>query len=127
MEEQFYLTGASHFGFGFIIGAVLMVCLLKFKRSSLSVQLYMPFLPFLLGSVAALPYAFLEQASCVVPVFYNIFFFYSAIHCSQMVIIVLGGLHIVTILCGLIYCFILLRYIFLVKHIRRYGWNKGAK
>jgi len=127
MEEQSYLIGASHFAFGFIFGAVVMACLVKIKKTSLSVQLYAPFLPFLLGSIAALPYVFLEQADCAVPVFYNVFFFYSALHCSHLAILVLGGLHTVTIFCGLIYCFILLRYIFLVKHIRRYGWNKGVK
>jgi len=127
MEEQVYLTGASHFAFGFIFGSIVMVVFFKLKRSSLWVQLYMPFLPFLLGLIAAIPYIFLEPANCVVPAFYNVFFFYSALHCDYLADIVLGSLHLVTILCGLIYCFILLRYILLVKYIRRHGWNKGAK
>jgi len=126
MEEHVYLTGASHFAFGFIFGAVIMAVFFKVKRGSLWVQLYMPFFPFLLGLFAALLYAFLEPASCVVPAYYNVFFLYSALHCNYLADVALGSLHLVTILCGLIYCLILLRYIFLIKYIRRHGWNKGV-
>ena len=123
MEGQVFLTGASHFSFGFIVGAIVMVVLCRVKKTNLNVQLYSPFSPFIFGALAALPYAFLEQNVCDYSLFLNVFFFYPAIHCSHLMISLLGGLNVVAITCGLIYCFILLRYIFLVKHIRRHGWH----
>jgi len=36
MEEQSYLIGASHFGFGFIFGAIVMAFLMKAKKANLS-------------------------------------------------------------------------------------------
>jgi uncharacterized membrane protein len=121
---DYVLTGAGHFGFGFIVGTVVLLVMMMLKKKSLSVQLYAPFLPFLFGFVAALPYAFLETATCDLPFLANLFFFYSSVHCNAVVISLLGNIHLVMVICAVIYCFILMRYITLVKRVRRYGWSR---
>jgi len=121
------LTGAGHFGFGFVVGSIVMLLLIFLKKKSLFVNLYAPFLPFLLGMLAAVPYMFLDPSLCQPASIYNVFILYSLIHCSSLLDVFLGSLNLVAIVCGIIYCFIILRYILLVKHVRRYGWPKRGK
>jgi hypothetical protein len=118
-----FLTGAGHFGFGFVVGtAILVLTILCFKKN-LFVQIYAPFIPFVLGGVAALPYSFFYQKTCDITVLANIFFFYSWAHCQSMIIAMLGNLHLVVLVCACVYGFIVLRYITLVKRVRRHGWK----
>jgi hypothetical protein len=123
-EVDYFLTGAGHFGFGFIAGALLLLLLVVFKKKSLAVQMYAPFMPFLFGFVAVLPYTFFYQKTCDLPFSANLFFFYSSVHCNAMVISLLNNLHLVAVICAVIYGFILMRYIALVKRVRRYGWSR---
>lgn len=127
MSEQDFLTGAGHFGFGFIGGAVLLVLLLLFLRKNLFVQMYAPFLPFVVGFVAVLPYLFVFQKTCNQPFWANVFFLYSWVHCQSFIVAYLSNLHFVALICGAIYSVIILRYIFLVKRIRRNGWYKKGR
>lgn len=119
-----FLTGAGHFGFGFIVGSLLFILLVMSLRKSFFIQVYTPFLPFLLGLMAIVPYSFLPQQTCSLPLVANAFLFYSWAHCHAGIIQLLGNLHLVVLVCGVIYCFIVLRYISLVKRVRRYGWPK---
>lgn len=118
-----FLTGGNHFGFGFIVGSVLMLCLIKLCRKSLAVQVYAPFLPFVAGFIAALPYLFLPAEVCDVSAIYNVFILYSLVHCHPLALTLFGSLNVVALICGLIYSLIILRYIFLVKYVRRHGWS----
>jgi hypothetical protein len=123
-EIDYFLTGAGHFGFGFIAGTVMLLLLITFKKKSLTVQMYAPFLPFIFGFVAALPYTLFYQETCDLPFSANLFLFYSSVHCNAVLISLLGNLHLVAVICAIIYCFILMRYITLVKRVRRYGWSR---
>ena len=118
-----FLTGGNHFGFGFMVGSILMLCWIRLCKKSLSVQLYAPFLPFVTGFIAALPYLFLLSDVCDVGAVYNIFIFYSLVHCHPLALTLFGSLNLVALICGSIYGLIILRYIFLVKYVRRYGWS----
>jgi hypothetical protein len=120
-ENQFFLTGAGHFGFGFIVGAFVLFVLLSVRKNNIFVQLYIPFLPFVLGIIAVLPYVFSEPKTCELHFWMNLFFLYSWAHCHSVIMALLGHLHIVALLCGVIYCMIVLHYISLVKRVRRYG------
>jgi hypothetical protein len=118
-----FLTGAGHFGFGFVSGTfVFLLVILVFKKRFF-IQLYAPFIPFVFGGVAALPYTFLYQKTCNITELANFFFFYSWVHCQSIIIAMLGNLHFVVLICACIYTFIIWRYIALVKRVRRYGWS----
>lgn len=118
------LTGAGHFGFGFSVGFILMLVLQAYKKHSLNVQIYAPFAPIFIGLFAALPYFWLGGAEqCDLAVSYNIFLLYGKVHCSNFMHIIFGGLNKVAIITGLMYVYIIIRYIALVKHCRRYGWR----
>ncbi len=118
------LTGAGHFGFGFLCGSIVMAALQRLYSKKLFVQLYAPFIPFVLGLIAAAPYALLgDPAICNLPIWSNIFLLYNSIHCHPFVVSVLGGLNKVAIICGSVYVYIVLRYISLVRHCRSHGWG----
>lgn len=122
MEE--FLVGSGHFGFGFILGFILWRVATPGYKKSLNFQLYFPFIPFITGIYAALPYLIVNHSSDFSN-WWNIFLFYKIIHNNQSVINILGQIHWVALICGLLYAFILYHYIELVKFCRRYGWNKG--
>lgn len=119
-----YLTGAGHFGIGFSLGFLIMILLYKVKKNNLAVQLYAAFIPFIIGFIASLPYLFLDVKSS--EPWLNFFLFYDFLHFNELAITFFGRLHLVTLLCGLMYLYILIRYIALVKHCRRFGWRKGV-
>jgi hypothetical protein len=102
-----------------------MVILMKIYKRRLNVQLYAPFLPFIIGLYSALPYFFLSEEK--INTWINLFLLYEIIHTNNVVITLFGRLSFVAIICGAMYLYILLRYIELVKHCRRYGWNGGYK
>ena len=118
-----YLTGAGHFGFGFLVGTLVALFLMFFLRKKLSVQLYAPFLPFALGVLAAAPYPFYPPEACGFSVIAYLFVFYPLIHCSVLFSSLLASLHLVAVICGFIYILFLWRYIGLVKRVRRRGWR----
>jgi len=118
-----YLTGAGHFGIGFTLGFLIMILLYKVKKHNLAVQLHAAFVPFITGFIASLPYLFLEVRSS--DPWLNFFLFYDLLHFNELAINLFGSLHLVTLLCGLMYLYILIRYIALVKHCRRYGWRRA--
>lgn len=123
---NYFLTGAGHFGFGFLVGTCLLLVLLVLRRRQLSVQLYAPFLPFFCGFFSVIPYVLFFQKTCLMPAWSNVFFLYSWVHCQSVVVNFLGNIHVVGLICGVVYSLIILRYISLVKHLRRYGWKGGV-
>ncbi len=118
-----YLTGAGHFGFGFLLGTAIFMLLIIVFRRNYFVQVYSPFLPFVLGLVAVLPYSFIYKEQCELPMALNIFVLYSWAHCQSAIVSLLAHLHFVVLVCALIYGAIILRYIFLVRRVRRFGWR----
>ncbi len=120
-----YLKGSGHFAVGFAVGFIIMLIVqLKYKHS-LNVQMYAPFLPFILGIWSMLPYFFLSphySASWL-----NIFVFYDLVHSNEYLAVLFGRIVYVAGFCGMLYSVIVIRYIRLVKHCRRYGWHNGAK
>ena len=123
---QNYLIGAGHFAIGFIAGYILMHYLFNQYPEKLRVQLYAPFIPMVMGIWAAIPYPFyigVEQ----LPIWLHLFVFYPFFHHDELFIILLGRPAFVAVVCGVLYLFILLRYIRLAKHTRRYGWSEAPK
>jgi len=122
MEEV--LVGSGHFGVGFTLGFIIWRIAGRQYKNSLKVQLYAPFIPFILGLYAAIPYFFLNNQDN--STWWNIFLFYNFIHQDSFFITIYGRIHWVALICGILYCSILYHYIELVKYCRRYGWNKGT-
>jgi hypothetical protein len=118
-----YLVGSGHFAFGFSLGFLIMLATNKIYHKSINVQMYSPFLPFIIGIWAAIPYLFIYTRE-LDSFWINIFILYSFIHHNEMLITIFGRLYLVTLICGLMYIYMLIRYISLVKYCRRYGWNK---
>lgn len=118
-----YLTGAGHFGVGFLFGTMIALILMVLFRKRLSVQLYSPFIPFLLGVWAAIPYTLHYSKTCDFSVIYYLFVFYPMVHCHSGIAAVLSNLYLVALICGFIYVFFLWRYIGLAKKVRRRGWS----
>ena len=116
-----YLVGSGHFAFGFIIGFVMMLLGFRLKNNSLNAQLYLPFFPFILGILAALPYLVLESETAT-PGWSNLFLGYAWLHTQEWAIKFLGRPNWVALICGSLYGLILLRYIWLAKKVRREGW-----
>ena len=122
-----YLTGAGHFGVGFVIGFAIFLLLLIAFRKALWARLYGPFIPFMLGGLAALPYFFTHQLMCDYSSWVQVFFFYPFFHCQPLLVKFFSNLYIVVLVCGLLYVLIVWHYIRLVKYVRRYGWQPGIK
>ncbi|MGS2718014.1 hypothetical protein ACVBE9_07575 [Eionea flava] len=119
-----YLTGMGHFGISFMAGYCLFLLLLLICSRVLTVRLYSPFLPFLLGFLGAAPYFFIDRFTCELPVWLNAFFFYSQLHCQPFAVQWLGNIHAVVLACGLLYIIIILYYIHTVKQLRRRGFKQ---
>ena len=124
-----YLVGSGHFTVGFSIGFLVMFFVNKKYHDSLNVQMYSSFIPFVVGIWAALPYLFIGKlaadSSTLDLAWLNIFIFFDLIHHNELVITIFGRLHLVVIICGTMYGYILLRYIRLVKYCQAYGWPTG--
>jgi hypothetical protein len=118
-----YLTGAGHFGVGFVAGVAIFVLLLVTMKKVLWIRLYGAFIPFVLGSIAAVPYFFVDKFTCDQSLWAYVFFFYPFFHCQSLFVTFFGNIHVVVVACGLLYVGLLWYYIRLVKYIRRYGWQ----
>ena len=118
-----YLTGAGHFGVGFVAGVAIFVFLLAALKKVLWIRLYGAFIPFVLGGIAAMPYFFIDKLSCDQPLWIHAFFFYPFFHCQSLFVMHFGNIHVVVVVCGLLYVCLLWYYIRLVKYVRRYGWQ----
>jgi hypothetical protein len=122
-----YLTGAGHFGVGFVVGFSVFVLTLAVFKKALWVRLYGPFIPFLLGGLAVVPYFFTYQFECNQSFWLHAFFFYPFLHCEPLLVRLFGNIHVVVVVCGLLYVFILWHYIRLVKFVRRRDWHNKEK
>ncbi len=120
------LIVAGHFAVGFIFGYIGMNYLFKAYPDKLNVQLYAPFLPFILGLWAAIPHPFVSGSQDL-PAWLHLFVFYPFIHHDELFIILLGRSAFVAVLCGTLYIFIIYRYIKLAKITRKYGWSDRAQ
>lgn len=115
------LKGIGHFSIGFMLGYALFL-LLKGRKATLDVSLYGPFLPFLLGLLAAIPY--LLQVSGVIdattassPVF-NVFVLYGVLEQIELLGNVLGNFYVPLAINISLYLLILRHYIHLVRAVR---------
>jgi hypothetical protein len=126
MSEIGSLTGVGHFGFGYVLGYIMMHIVLKIYGNQINTQLYAPFLPILAGVWAALPYLW-DSNQDIYPLYLNIFLFYPLIHNNEWLAILFARPAFVAIVCGLLYGLIVLRYIRLVKYCRNYGWQENGE
>ena len=121
-----YLVGSGHFAIGFCLGFIMMYGLNKKYKTFLKVQMYSSFIPFIVGVWAALPYLFVDEKLSKAAIL-NLFVFYDYLHQHTVAIALFGRLHLVVLICGSMYLYILLRSIRLVKYCRRYGWTEGNR
>jgi len=124
-DSQPFLVGSGHFGIGFVLGYILMFMLLKTKSTHLKVQLFAPFIPFILGFWAAIPYLWTDS-SIILSSWLHIFLLYPFFHHNELFILLFGKLNLVALICATLYGIIILRYIRLVKYCRAYGWPEGS-
>ena len=118
-----YLEGSGHFAVGFCFGFLLMFFLVKKYHTYINVQMYTPFIPFIFGIWASLPYVFINELK-EGQIWLNIFLFFNFMHHNELIIKIFGRIILVALICGSLYLYILLHYINLVKYCRRYGWHK---
>lgn len=121
-----YLLGSGHFAIGFCLGFIVMLFLNKYYHTKIKIQIYAPFIPFILGIWSALPYLFISNAE-IPNSWLNIFTLYTYVHQNELFIRLFGKLHLIALICGSMYLYILLRYISLIKYCRRYGWQNDKK
>ncbi|WP_372770752.1 hypothetical protein [Pseudoalteromonas sp.] len=119
---ELYLKGSGHFAFGYFFGFLFFIILRKKYNRLLNVQLYSPFLPFVLGCWGVIPYL-LFNSSNVAP-WMNIFMLYEVIHFNEFLSKIFNRIAYVAIVCAIMFAFIVLHYISLVKYCRRNG-GKG--
>lgn len=118
---EIYLKGSGHFAFAFLVGFLVMLVMQFSAKKNLKVQIYSPFIPFILGVWASLPY-FLFGKAYTAP-WLNVFFFYDLIHTNEILAKVFARTAFVALFCGTLYTYIIFKYIALVKHCRKYGWG----
>jgi hypothetical protein len=91
----------------------------------LKVQLYTPYLPFLTGLWAVIPYPYFIGMD-ELPVWLNIFLLYPVVHFDALAILLLGRPAFAALACGVVYSFILYRYVKLAKQTREFGWSEDV-
>jgi len=125
-ESSSILVGSGHFAIGFVLGFMIMFVLIKARSENIKIQLYSPFLPIIFGLWAALPYFWLDSAQQL-SAWLNLFILYPVFHHNEMVVAIFGKLNLVALICGVLYSYIIIRYIRLVKYCRTYGWKEGVE
>lgn len=116
------LKGVGHFTVWFVVGWIAFFLLLAFMKAR-AIAVYGPFLPYLLGTLGAVPYALVSagaigEAEAVSTVF-NLFLFYGWLNEVPAVVGLFGNFHAnVAVLTGM-YGMLLVHYIRLVRRIRK--------
>lgn len=119
------LKGIGHFTLWFLIGYLVILVASIGKPDKNQLHVWGPFLPFVLGTVAAIPYALqmvglISRQTAIQPVFL-LLLLYPITEQSSLLHSVFGNFHLNVILVGLAYMHLLSRYINRIKRLRRTG------
>lgn len=117
------LKGLGHFTLWFLIGYLVLLVASIGKPDKNRIHVWGTFLPFVLGTLAAIPYALqmvglISRETALQPVFL-LLFFYPNTEQSILLHSVLGNFHLNVILLGLAYVHLLSRYVNRIKRLRR--------
>lgn len=117
------LKGIGHFTIWFLLGFMIFRIVLKMRKESLAVNLYGPFIPFVLGVAASMPYllatlGIVSDQQIATQSGYNAFLFYVALNDLSLVVRIFSNFHIAVAADGIAYLSLLLHYIRLVRKIR---------
>jgi uncharacterized membrane protein len=117
------LKGIGHFTLWFLIG-YLVLLIASFKKPDKSrIHVWGPFLPFVLGTIAAIPYALqmvglISREAALQPVFL-LMLLYPITEQSSLAHSVFRNFHLNMVLLGLAYMHLILRYINQIKRLRK--------
>lgn len=116
------LKGVGHFTLWFSAGWGAFFALRRWRPSP-HVEIFGPFLPFVTGTVGALPYALMsmgtvEPAGAVSPML-NVFLFYGWVNEVSVLVRLFSHFHLNMVLLALLYSMLLLHYNRLVRRLRR--------
>ena len=119
------LKGLGHFTLWFLIGYLVLLVASIGKPDKNRIHVWGPFFPFVLGTVAAIPYALqmvglISRETALQPVLL-LLLLYPITEQSSLLHSVLGNFHLNVILVGLAYMHLLSRYINRIKRLRRKG------
>lgn len=117
------LKGIGHFTLWFLIGYLVLLVASIGKSDKNRIHVWGSFLPFVLGTVATIPYAlqlvgFISRETALQPVFLFLLF-YPITEQSSLAHSVLGNFYLNVVLLGLAYIHLLSRYINRIKRLRR--------
>ncbi len=117
------MRGAGHFTLWFLIGHVAFVALRQACRRNRKVLLWGPFLPFLLGSLAVLPYLLqslgIASRETALSVPFLLFLLYPLTERSESLQRSFGSFHLNAFLVSLVYLHLIHHYIRLIRHLPR--------
>lgn len=117
------LKGIGHFTLWFLTGYLVLLMASIGRPDKNRIHVWGPFLPFVLGTIAAIPYALqlvglISRETVLQPAFL-LLLLYPITEQSSLVHSLFGSFHLNVILVGLAYMHILSRYINRIKRLRR--------
>lgn len=117
------LKGVGHFTFWFIQGFVIFKLLLLIKPNCFRLKVYGPFIPFVMGFVAIVPYVLIALGVITqgqaMAAGYNVFFLYGWLNSLGLVVRIFANFHLAVVLTGVAYVALIFHYIQLVKATRK--------
>lgn len=122
-ETSASLKAAGHFTLWFLTGYLVLLVASIGKPDKNQLHVWGPFLPFVLGTIAAIPYALqmvglISREAALQPVFL-LLFLYPITEQSSLVHSVFGNFHLNVILLALAFMHLLSRYVKQIKRLRR--------
>ena len=120
------LKGLGHFTLWFLIGYLVLLVASIGKPDKNRIHVWGPFLPFVLGTVAAIPYALqmvglISRETALQPVFL-LLLLYPITEQSSLANSVFGNFHLNVVLLALAYAHLVFRYINQIKRLRKTGF-----
>lgn len=122
VEHQIQLKGVGQFSIWFIVGYILFLSLRMLNRFREVIDLYGPFIPYLLGAYAAVPYALyvfgVIDSQKALSGLFNLFLFYGILNDIPVIVSIFSQFHLVVFVDAVIYLFLIIHYIQLVHKVR---------
>ena len=123
MDAAASLRGAGHFTLWFLIGHMIFVALRQLWRGNDRLRLWGPFLPFVLGSIAVIPYLLqvlgLVSRATTLGAPFLVFLLYPLTEQAAWAQRSFGSFHLNTLLVSLAYLHLVHHYIDLIRHLPR--------
>jgi hypothetical protein len=128
LDAMTNLKGIGHFTIGFLVGYLVFLVLLHISNGNKqgqyykNVALYGPFIPFVLATVAAIPYVLqvsgLIRPEATLSTLFIFMLLYPVLERSSFLNLIFGNFYVDIIMMALIYVHLVVRYIQLIKQTR---------